>query len=234
MVSRRAMLLWLLKRNRRLTRVSNILQINGSIEKFEKSLQQATIFLKESYKHNKLFIKSVSESIRFPLLVTRLWETKTYEYNVADESDHFFFLHFSDGVTSERRTWCTYRQQVDEIGAYICSAGKHVLSRSIGRGATGLKTESQSRCSRMCQGDATNERNSLGKRISLGREFFVVPDERAIVKIISSSLLWRLLFSASHDASRGWIGLCIAALDAQWTMIHWPDYNVAIDPYNYA
>jgi len=39
------------------------------------------------------------------------------------------------------------------IEADVCSAGKHVVFRTIGRSATRLKTESQSRGT--CQGDAT-------------------------------------------------------------------------------
>jgi len=50
------------------------------------------------------------------------------------------------------------------IRADVCSAGKHVVFRTIGRSTTRLKTESQSRGT--CQGDATT-----GKEKSLEKIF---------------------------------------------------------------
>lgn len=64
----------------------------------------------------------------------------------------------------------TYSQATSgQIGADVCSAGEHVVFRTIGRGATRLKTESRPQCSRTCQGDATagEKENPLEKGFSL-------------------------------------------------------------------
>lgn len=75
----------------------------------------------------------------------------------------------------------TYSQATSgRIGADVCSAGKHVVFRTIGRSATRLKTESQSRCSGTCQGDATVRKKKSFKKILF---LHVITNRQNILKV---------------------------------------------------
>lgn len=150
-----------------------------------------------------------------PYLQFNIPDKDTKEFVIPSQSKWllFFFLIFPVIL---HQTVVFTQVTSGRIRAHICFAGKHVLSRSIGRGATRLKTESQSRYSRMCQGDVMAEEKFFGEN-----SFHMREDK--YTEIFSISLFtitkfhWftdRSYINALHKSIR----LCITM--HRWTMIH--------------
>jgi len=112
--------------------------------------------------------------------------------------------------------------------ARVRPAGKHVLSHSIGRDATRLKTESQpeSVLSRTCQGDATSKERVFSFRFPTHRD-------RSPKHIAESSTCFtrstrpriRSARRVSRD-NRSTYRAYRGTLRSQ-TVIHWPDYHIS-------